>query len=143
MIYDHMNSRFLSEEGILNVVLAFIESEAGTFVDYVEEDGNKRRRRKRTSFNVNDEVSLWNTPWGLMLTDEELRDNKSRASKKFRRRFRIPYPLFLHLVERCKEAGLFGTPKIPEEFRSESTPLVNAYADETHLPFMKMPTFLE
>ena len=57
MIHDHLNSHFLSAEGVLNVILAYIESDDGTFYDYVEENG-KRRRGKRTNFNVNNAGAL-------------------------------------------------------------------------------------
>ena len=36
MIYDHMNSRFLSEEGVESFVLQFIEREAGSIYDYID-----------------------------------------------------------------------------------------------------------
>jgi hypothetical protein len=144
MIYDHMNSRFLSEEGVESFVLQFIEREAGSIYDYIDgvgvpgADQRLGKGKPRTDILVNDARSIWSSPWGRMLGEEELRDNTSRAAKKFRRRFRIPYSVFFHLVQRCKDEAIFGSAKIPVEFRLEST---LASADETHVPFGKCPQF--
>jgi hypothetical protein len=100
----------------MRVILAYIEQEGDTFYDYFEENG-KRRRKSRTTYDVNDPATLWRTSWGLMLQNEDLRDNQSTLSRKFRRRFRVPYSVFLYLVQRCKDADVFGKTKIPVEFR--------------------------
>ena len=39
MIYDHLNSLFLTEEGVVNLITQFIEDEPGI---YVEEPAYKR-----------------------------------------------------------------------------------------------------
>jgi hypothetical protein len=58
MIYDHLNSKFLSAEGVVNVILAYIEQDGDRFYNFVEENG-KRRRRTRTNYNPNNVDDLW------------------------------------------------------------------------------------
>lgn len=113
MIYDHLNSHFLSPEGLLNVVLAYIQQEGHSFCTL----GKRKGRKRRTSYNVNNENELWNTPWGIMLRDEELLDPDSWLSKRFRLRFRVAPSMFRYIVERCQDADIFGQTKIPYEFR--------------------------
>jgi len=116
MIHNHLNSQYLSSEGFVHVLLAYIQHDAEWLCDFALGKA-KRRRVSRTTYNVNRVADLWHTPWGVMLQDEGLRDNQSRASKKFRLRFRVSYPLFLYIVQRCEEVQLFGITKIPSEFR--------------------------
>ena len=47
MIYDHLWSQYLSEEGVRNVIAAYIEADGERFHDYVR-SGDKRRRLSRT-----------------------------------------------------------------------------------------------
>lgn len=117
MIYDHMNSQFLSPEGLFNVVMSYIRSDCGQLFDYVKEADGKRRRMRLNHYNVNKEEELWSTPWGRMLNDPDLRVNTSSNAKRFRRRFRVPYSVFLYIVQRCKEAKMLEGVKIPLEFR--------------------------
>ena len=116
MIYDHLWSQYLSDEGVRNVIAAYIEADGSRFHDYVQ-FGEKRRRFSRTCYDVNDVDDLWGTSWGKMLQDDALLNNHSRASKRFRRRFRVSYPVFLYLVRRCKDLEIFGATKIPYELR--------------------------
>ena len=48
-----------------------------------------------------------NTPWMAMRQDPTLSDPTSRAGKYFRRRFRIPYPVFLWLLNIVKQEMWF------------------------------------
>ena len=114
MIYKHLCSPYLSTEVILQIIADYIQVDANRYV--AQEDG-KRRRFSRTQYNVNNVEDLWNTPWGVMLQDDDLLNNHSRASKRFRRRFRVSYPIFLYMVRRCKDLEVFGTTKIPYEMR--------------------------
>ena len=50
--------------------------------------------------------------WAIMLQqEEELGNPSSRKAKSFRRRFRLPYPVFLHLVSIVRERRWFPTRK--------------------------------
>jgi hypothetical protein len=53
------------------------------------------------------------TAWGIMLSNPDLGDVTTKAGKLFRRRFRVPFPLFELIVVKCKEANVF-------EIKSES-----------------------
>jgi hypothetical protein len=119
MIYDHLNSRFLSTEGLVRVVKQFIENDPGR---YVTKHAQKRRKVTRTVRNVidlrTDPESLWDTPWGRMIRNEEVTNPGSWLAKKFRRRFRIPYSLFVLLVKKCVDAGiLLGQSEIAPKFK--------------------------
>ena len=62
--------------------------------------------RKRRA--VNERVqNFYHTPWGQLIENPESANPKSALGKKFRRRFRMPFPLFLHLVDLCEEHNIF------------------------------------
>lgn len=116
MIYDHLNSHFMSVEGYISLITSFIENDSGIFVRNYEQQLKKRRIR-RSGLNINDPEAMWKTTWGQMLLDPRLVDAKSWQSSKFRLRFRVPYSVFKLLVLKCKQANIFGRTKIPYEFR--------------------------
>ena len=61
----------------------------------------KRQRLKR--------IPLSESIWGRMLNDPSIADENSFTSKKFRRRFRVPYKLFADiLVPICRDANIFS-----------------------------------
>ncbi len=66
-------------------------------------------------------IELHDTVWGRMLRDPRLQDPDSFENKKFRRRFRIPYRLFVDvLVPLCAQRDVFrvkSNSTIPLEFR--------------------------
>ena len=46
--------------------------------------------------------------WGMMLVNDRMKDPGDRkGGKLFRRRFRVPYPLFEQIVQMTREAGWF------------------------------------
>jgi hypothetical protein len=65
----------------------------------------KRRTRRSNSRLQNFEESYWHE----MLSNPLIADPNSRAGKKFRRRFRLPFPLFNQLVEICEDLNVFET----------------------------------
>lgn len=77
-------------------------------------------QQKRTRRRV-PKVNLWSTPWGILLRDPSVDQAQSIAGQKFRRRFRVPYPLFAELlVPMCKNAKIFNQEResyIPTEFK--------------------------
>jgi hypothetical protein len=50
---------------------------------------------------------FWETAWGRRLLHPDTQNPKSRLGKLFRRRFRLPYPVFLDFVEKCKHYNIF------------------------------------
>ena len=43
-----------------------------------------------------------------MLKDDDHKDPNTRAGKYFRRRFRVPYLVYVQILEMCREANLFS-----------------------------------
>jgi hypothetical protein len=100
-------------------IVRWIESEGGKFVP----PAKKRRNR---GLNCVDGVEIpkidcWSSSWGLLLNHPNTANCDTREGKKFRRRFRIPFPLFRDvLVPLAKERNLFKTKRkshIPIEFK--------------------------
>jgi hypothetical protein len=85
-----------------------------------ENSSSVRNKRKRTPRSA-ERQSLWNSSWGWMLNKLKVADPQSWIAKKFRRRFRVPYPMFTNvLVPMCQRAKVFGDEKIckiPIEFK--------------------------
>jgi Plant transposon protein len=61
----------------------------------------KRRKKKRL-------YNYWNSPWGVMLKDENIRDPASSEGIDFRRRSRVLFPVFCKLVTLAEEFILFS-----------------------------------
>jgi hypothetical protein len=62
------------------------------------------------------------TPWGRDLRNDKIQDPRSAVGKRFRRRFRVPFPLFLSLWTFCDEKNVFKNRnsrliKIPSEIK--------------------------
>lgn len=55
-------------------------------------------------------VDFWSSAWGLVISDPSVWDPKSRSGKSFRRRFRVPFPLFKQvLLPLCKQHQFFSS----------------------------------
>ncbi len=64
------------------------------------------KRTRRTEPRPN----YWSSTWGRMLRNPQLQDSSSKVSRKFRRRFRVPYVLFKDvIVPQCVAANVFDT----------------------------------
>jgi hypothetical protein len=75
---------------------------------------HKRKRTRRETPNY------WESTWGRMLLDPSLLDPSSFTAKKFRRRFRVPYPLSADVImPLCREHGILraARERIPLEFK--------------------------
>ena len=69
-------------------------------------DENEPLTRKRERYRL----SIAESVWGRALGSPELAVEGSFPNKKFRRRFRVPYRLFVDiLVPLCKEANILST----------------------------------
>ena len=74
------------------------------FEDEMAEAGREDIMPRRVYFRPDYSQSAW----AIMLeAKEELSNPSSRQSKSFRRRFRLPYPVFLHLVGLVRERRWF------------------------------------
>ena len=61
------------------------------------------RKRKRYA-NAND---FWEQPWGQLIYEPTVNNPMSRHGKIFRRRFRLPFPVFQFLVKLCNDHNIF------------------------------------
>jgi hypothetical protein len=112
------------DEEWFDVVCSVMES--SDFLDrFVKDTILKRRsptkKTRKPYENHNRTKDLWQTVWGQMLQDASLAVEGSWINRKFRRRFRLPFSMFLEVVEECKEHNVFGIQlrksKIAVEFK--------------------------
>jgi hypothetical protein len=79
--------------------------------DVSEVNNNVERRSTRRNFKPPGKSKIENyftdTVWGRLITDESVKDANSQCGKLFRRRFRVPFPVFELLVRLTKENNLF------------------------------------
>jgi Plant transposon protein len=75
----------------------------------------KRRTSKQRT------VDYWSTSWGELITNPATKDLTTTEGKLFRRRFRVPFPVFEQvLVPLCREKNVFETKsahRIPIEMK--------------------------
>ena len=84
-----------------------LDEDPQSFQDYQEDPVNNgrpygpiREKRGRTT-------NLWLSPWGLMITSEEIKTPGSYQDRMFRKRFRLPYALFVKFVKEAKDFNIF------------------------------------
>jgi hypothetical protein len=56
-------------------------------------------------------TNLWLSPWGLLITSEGIKTPGSYEDKLFRKRFRLPYALFVKFVKEASEHNIFEEEK--------------------------------
>ena len=121
-IYNE-NSIGRSDSAMIRLITYLSENNPTLFVeDILDEEDTFLENEKRKRVRKNRTPNLWETPWGQLLRDlanEDVPDRKYLL-RKFRRRFRIPYDLFLIHVQEANEVNLFdivNDSKISTEFR--------------------------
>ena len=73
-----------------------------------------RRMRRPLEEPVDREKDFWSTQWGTMIRRlSSLNEGSgpafdSREGKLFRRRFRVPWPIYVDLCRKCIEKKIFG-----------------------------------
>ena len=82
-----------------------IEEEVANDLWRMQTSDMKARKRRRSASNT----SFWETPWGELISSKNVVNPKSREGKNFRRRFRLPYPLFQYLVQLCDDYNVFDS----------------------------------
>jgi hypothetical protein len=82
----------------LTIVMTDIDcsSSSGEYSDDSEQGSEeicpaKRARQRNPHISAQD---LWNSPWGVMIRGDEIYNPLSKASMKFRLRFRLPFKVF-------------------------------------------------
>jgi hypothetical protein len=76
-----------------------------------QDGGNSSTKGKKKRKSPNADSNMGNAGdccWGRMLKNPAIQDPTSRAGKLFRRRFRIPFPIFQKLLDIAREKRLFG-----------------------------------
>lgn len=95
----------LSQEQLQDIIVEIIH----------EEDEKPKKRMRHTRVSLEDSV------WGIMLKASDIGVEGSFTNKKFRRRFRVPYLLFVNvLVPMCISKNVFDMTNksfIPIEFK--------------------------
>ena len=83
----------------------------------VNQDGSDRKVN-REDYSRGPKIRKFDDPmetnWMQLLHNPETADPKSRCGKEFRRKFRVPLPVFKDIVEKCKATGdaLFCVPAV-------------------------------
>lgn len=90
-----------------NDLADFIRQNPSIFSGIAENFVNSSKKRR---INTLTNKQWWDTKWGKLIKDENIRDINSKEGKEFRRRFRLPAPFFLDwLVPKCIELKIFNT----------------------------------
>ena len=78
---------------------------------------NEKQKKKRR-VRINKRVQFSDTVWGQYICDDNVNNPHSREGKLFRRRFRLPFPVFQFFVSLCRQHNIFNSTyesKIPIE----------------------------
>jgi hypothetical protein len=89
------------------------------------DDNLRVRRRKHRQRDANGLLifkDYTKSLWWQMLQDPEIEDPASESGRKFRRRFRVPYPIFVRIVEMAEIVG-FELRPINQVTREPGVPL--------------------
>lgn len=109
------------DQELISILRDVILQDAHLFGEAVNDDSLyediptvRTRTSRRRSPN------LWESGWGILILSDAIKDPTSYEAKVFRKRFRLPYPLFLRFVDECKQSNIFEglyTTKIAVEFK--------------------------
>jgi len=77
-----------------------------------EAEDAQPERRKRQRLDLTRPASFAETLYGQMILHPDVNNPRKKMGKEFRRKFRLPFPLFQHLVALCREHGIFGQIKM-------------------------------
>ena len=103
----------VSDDEWMDAICSVMENSdfAGSLVqDILKQRRSKGSKPRKEYVSHGRAKDLSYSVWGRMLHHPEIANVGSWVSRKFRRRFRIPYSMFLELVEECKEHNVFGVP---------------------------------
>ena len=85
------------ETAIMNIIEDVI-------INDIEEEEHQKKRVRQEPPNY------WDSTWGRMLLDPTLANSDFFAAKKFRRRFRVSYPLFSDvIIPLCRQYAILTT----------------------------------
>ena len=101
----------------MDLAMDFIESHPSEFIDIDELIQDKPPKI------FPPKKDYWQTPWGQMLQDPLIHDPNSKIAKLFKRRFRMPFPMFMNwFVPEAQKVNLFDIKyenkvQVPLEFK--------------------------
>lgn len=76
---------------------------------YYNRDGSIRKRKRqhyRREARKTRFVDPWTVnPWLLLISDPNVNDPRHKKGKEFRRKFRMPFPVFQSIVQMCIDTG--------------------------------------
>ena len=119
-IFQHGYEEFPLDENTLEdeIIMSLMKEEMLNF--------KKRRTSKQRT------VDYWSTSWGQLITNPATMDLTTTEGKLFRRRFRVPFPVFQKvLVPLCKEKNIFQMKKTSYQNEVQSRNCGRAYP--THI----------
>ena len=95
------------DSDIREYLVDLVNNDSESFEDFIDEDlkivrpyGPIRENRKRAS-------NLWLSPWGILISSEAIKVPGSYEDRLFRKRFRLPYALFVNFVKEAKDKNIF------------------------------------
>ena len=99
----------------------FVEHLLKEYPSFILDDEDFASQPKKKKRNCSSRPDYWSSVWGIMLRNPEIEDPDSFVARKFRRRFRVPYPLFKTVIlKQCIEHNIFQSTRtslIPVEFK--------------------------
>ena len=105
---------------VRELFLDLINENSESFEDYEDDIADNGRPYGPIRENRGRITNLWLSPWGLLIRSEEIKVPGSYSDRLFRKRFRLPYALFVKFVKEAKDCNLFEevrSGKIAVEFK--------------------------
>ena len=97
-----------SWEGKKRLMELLLKQYPEDIIDFSSDDDDEDEPSAKKSRNGSPREDYWNSVWGRMLLNPAIEDPESFVAKKFRRRFRVPYPLFKDVIlPQCIEHNIF------------------------------------
>lgn len=119
-VIDSINNAAYDDSAIREYLIDLVNEDPGSFEDLddinninIRPYGPIRENRKRAT-------NLWLSPWGLLISSEQIKIPGSYEDRLFRKRFRLPYALFVNFVKEAKDLNIFAEKrggKIAVEFK--------------------------
>ena len=102
---DDMDLDLMTDEEMEEILQIVIEDDPDFFgFDILGEDKIEKGVVHRESSQA---VDLWESEWGKLILNERTQLDWTKEGKIFRRRWRIPFPIFKHIVQLCDDHNMF------------------------------------
>jgi len=84
-----------------------VNTDPESFEDCIDEDMDSVRPYGPIRENRNRASNLWLSPWGQLISSDAIKVPGSYEDRLFRKRFRLPYALFINFVKEAKDENIF------------------------------------